>query len=208
MCEHNHILTPETCSICIEKKNTEERSVVKSAFEELRDDANNKVKKVDNKWAEHEVQYLRDNINKMSNREMGEYMGRTAAAVGFRLSSEGIKRDKKNKPKKIKTKKNSSHGFDANTLYLGKLCGRRHKYQDTGQSLRRIHNRTCDECNKLQQSTHKLTLNFADHTDLLDELKELAKEQLRTVENQALWMLKAVQEHGEKLEKSDESDSG
>ncbi len=46
-----------------------------------------------------------------------------------------------------------------------------------------------------------LTIDFSNHTDLLTELKKLAKEQLRTVENQALWMLAAVQKHGEKLEK-------
>ena len=39
--------------------------------------------------------------------------------------------------------------YDSSKHYLGKLCPHQHDYHGTGQSLRRLHNQGCRECERL-----------------------------------------------------------
>jgi hypothetical protein len=48
--------------------------------------------------------------------------------------------------------------FDAKTYYLGALCPRGHSYYSTGQSLRRMHNRSCAECERLSKRERRWRL--------------------------------------------------
>jgi len=45
--------------------------------------------------------------------------------------------------------------FDTNTSYLGKLCPKGHDYYGTGQSLRRHHNQSCRECDRLSKQAQR-----------------------------------------------------
>jgi len=40
-------------------------------------------------------------------------------------------------------------GYDTTRYYLGKLCPQQHDYAGSGQSLRRWHNQSCGECERL-----------------------------------------------------------
>lgn len=51
------------------------------------------------------------------------------------------------------------HGFDASKFALGVLCKRSHAWEGTGQSLRRISNGDCTECNKLRGNRHYAQVN-------------------------------------------------
>ena len=46
--------------------------------------------------------------------------------------------------------------YDASKYYLGKLCPQQHNYSGTGQSLRRLHNQGCRECERLGKRTARV----------------------------------------------------
>lgn len=49
----------------------------------------------------------------------------------------------------------SDYTFDEARFYLGSLCRRGHDWNGTGQTLRRMHNKACDECEKLAVAKRK-----------------------------------------------------
>ncbi len=156
MCEHNQNLTPETCSMCIDKKNSEERGVVKSAFEELREEAAETKSCKEPDCVVGEPQPI----------EQFGFHPRWKTRMGVCKSCMDNKRSARQQKRKAKPKAPDTPAQENPPV-----------------------------------TNSNLTIDFSNHTGLLAELKELAKKQLRTVENQALWMLAAIQKHGEKLEK-------
>ena len=47
------------------------------------------------------------------------------------------------------------HAFDATKYVLGKLCKRQHAYEDTGQTLRLVHNSACPLCKSIDQRARR-----------------------------------------------------
>lgn len=45
------------------------------------------------KWTESEIRFLKENINKMTHKQMGEHLGRSVGAVSARCSLLNIKKD-------------------------------------------------------------------------------------------------------------------
>ena len=50
-----------------------------------------------------------------------------------------------------KAKQADIPSYDTRTYYLGKLCPSQHDYHGSGQSLRRLHNQGCRECERLSK---------------------------------------------------------
>ena len=70
------------------------------------------------RWTDDDIEFLRLNVDKMRNKELGEHLGRTAAAVGFRLTANGIRRKKKDWKGKKNRKQKKSQRVDDKTSEL------------------------------------------------------------------------------------------
>jgi len=146
-------------------------------------------------WSEEDKEFLRQNVDLMRNCELGEKLNRTTAAVSFRLSALGIlRKNRKKRSKKVKGVEKVIEDFDSEKFYLGKLCKDNHEHQDSGKSLRRKNSRVCVVCNNKykQHSEHQVVVDFADHPDLLEALKESAKDSLRDIDKELLWVIKRL----------------
>jgi len=47
------------------------------------------------KWTDEDRQFLKDNYQKMTNREFGEHFGITGAGIGYQLKKLGLKRERR-----------------------------------------------------------------------------------------------------------------
>jgi hypothetical protein len=54
--------------------------------------------------------------------------------------------------------------YDTTRYYLGKLCPAQHDYGGTGQSLRRLHNQGCRECERLGKRAARTKRTKHQHT--------------------------------------------
>jgi len=101
-----------TCALCRDKNNDDiSKEDVKDLFDEINADQDQSESVCDQiqkknkenskgkqkRWSGEDDQFLRDNIDKMSNQEMANELGRTQAAVAFRLVKQKIKRKPKSK---------------------------------------------------------------------------------------------------------------
>ena len=183
-----HRIMKRTCALCRDKNNDDiSKEDVKDLFDEINADQDQSESVCDQiqkknkenskgkqkRWSGEDDQFLRDNIDKMSNQEMANELGRTQAAVAFRLVKQKIKR----KPKSKNLRRAMILPF---TIWVNSV----------------LKNRTCIDCRNLDPTSLKITVNFSNHLDLWDEIKEIAKKCLRTPENQILWMIKRIQDHG------------
>ena len=46
------------------------------------------------RWTDEDRQFLRDNYQKMTNRELGDQFGITAGGIGYQLKKLGLKRER------------------------------------------------------------------------------------------------------------------
>ena len=121
------------------------------------------------KWTEDDVNFLKENVNRMTNKQMADHLGRPVTAVAGKLSVLNIKRNSDFKPGVVFENDNPK----SNSLL------------------------TSDKIEPVNNRKNFFIVDFSKYGDLYDRFLSFANKNFRTAENQILYLVsQALKEDG------------